>query len=71
MIIPVLVVALIYKLVHLEDWGRFEVILLLVFQVVIGCLVAALIFGRFEAALFIAVGFVAGLAVIAGFAKSL
>ncbi len=32
MIFPALVVALIYKVAHFEDWGRFEILLLLVFQ---------------------------------------
>jgi len=45
--------------------------LLLVFQVVIGCFVALLIVGRFEAAIFVAVGFVGALVVIGAFAKSL
>jgi hypothetical protein len=71
MIIPVIIVALIYKISHLVDWSRYEVVLLLVFQVVIGCFVALLIGGRFEAAIFIAVGFVAALVVIGAFAKSL
>ena len=31
MIFPALIVAVIYKVAHLEDWGRFEVLLLLVF----------------------------------------
>jgi hypothetical protein len=71
MIIPAIVVALIYKIAHLEDWSRFEAVFLLLFQVVIGCLVTSLIFGRFEAAIFIAVGFVAALAIIAGCARNL
>jgi hypothetical protein len=71
MIIPTIAVALIYKIVHLEDWSRYETILLLVFQIAIGCLVTSLVFGRFEAALFIAVGFGVALAVIAGVARNL
>jgi hypothetical protein len=71
MIIPVIIVALIYKISHLVDWSRYEVVLLLVFQVVIGCFVALLIGGRFEAAIFVAVGFVGALVFIGAFAKSL
>jgi hypothetical protein len=71
MIIPALLMALIYKISHLVDWSRYEVVLLLVFQVVIGCFVALLIVGRFEAAIFVAVGFVGALVVIGAFAKSL
>jgi len=71
MMIPALVVALIYKMAHLEDWSRFEAILLLVFQVVIGSLIACLMLGRFEAAIFILVGFGMVLAVIAVLVKSL
>jgi hypothetical protein len=59
MIFPALIVAVIYKVAHLEDWGRFEVLLLLVFQVVIGCLGVALFFGQFQTAIFILVVFAA------------
>ena len=71
LIFPVLIVALIYKIAHLEDWGRGDVLLLLMFQFVISCSGALLFFGRFGLALFIWVGFGIILAVIAGFAKSL
>jgi hypothetical protein len=71
MIIPVMIVALIYKVAHLESWSIFEVGLLLAFQVAIGCLGAALISGHFQAAIMIVVGFGIILAVIASFAKSL
>ena len=71
LIIPLLIVALIYKIAHLEDWGRGDVLLLLTFQCVIGCSGALLFFGRFGPALFILVGFGIILALIAGFARSL
>ena len=71
LIIPAIIVALIYKIVHLEDWSRYEVLLLLMFLVVIGNLVASFIFGHFEAAIIVLGGFGLVLAVIAGFAKSL
>jgi hypothetical protein len=71
MILPALIVALIYKLVHLEDWGRFEALLLLLFQVVIGCVTASLLFGRFEAAFMVVAAFAAVMTVIALIARSL
>ncbi len=71
LIVPAILVALIYKIAHLEDWQRGDVLLLLMFQAVIGCSGALLVFGRFGPALFILVGFGIFLAVIAGFARSL
>ena len=71
MIIPVVIVALIYKVAHLESWSVFEVGLLLAFQVAIGCLGASLISGHFQAAIMIVVVFGIILAVIATFAKNL
>jgi hypothetical protein len=70
MIVPVLIVALIYKVAHLEDWGRFEIFLLVIFQVFIGCLATSLFFGHFQTAMIILVGFAAILGIIAAFAKS-
>ncbi len=71
LIIPALMVALIYKVAHYEDWGRFHIFMLLAFQAAIGLLGVCLFFGRFEAALWILLGTGVVLAVIAGFAKSL
>jgi hypothetical protein len=71
MIIPVLIVALLYKVAHLEDWGRFEVFLLLIFQAFIVCLGTSLVSNHFQVALIILVGFAAILAVITAFAKNL
>jgi hypothetical protein len=71
MIFPALVVALIYKVAHLEDWGRFEILLLLVFQMVIGSLGVSLFFGHFQTAIIILAVFAAVLAVITGIARSL
>jgi len=71
MIFPALVVATIYKVAHFEDWGRFEVILLLVFQIVVGCLGVSLFFGQVQTAMIILVVFAAVLAVIAGISKNL
>jgi hypothetical protein len=71
MIVPAIVVALIYKIAHLEDWSRYDAFLLLAFQVFVGYVGASLILGRFEAAIFAMAGFGIVLAVIAGFAKGL
>ncbi len=71
MIIPALVVALIYKVAHFEDWSRYEVLLLLIFQIVIGCLGVSLFFAHFQTAVVVLVTFAAVLAVIAAFARSL
>lgn len=70
MIVPAIVVALIYKVSHLEDWSRYEILLLLLFQIVIGSLGACLVSGRFEAALIVLVGFGIILGIIAAFARS-
>ena len=35
--VPALIVALIYKVSHLEDWSRYDVALFLAFQTVIVC----------------------------------
>jgi len=71
MIIPLIIVGLIYKIAHLESWSVFEAGLLLAFQVAIGCLLASLISGHFQAAVMVLVVFGIILAVIAAFAKSL
>jgi len=71
LIIPIVIVALIYKVAHYEDWGRFDVFILLVFQVVIAFLGVSLFFGHFQTAIFIFVGFGVVLAVIASIARSL
>jgi hypothetical protein len=71
MIIPLIIVGLIYKIAHLESWSVFEAGLLLAFQVAIGCLLASLISGHFQAAIMVVVVFGIILAVIAAFAKSL
>jgi hypothetical protein len=70
MIIPAMVVALIYKLAHLEDWSRFDVLMLLTFQVVIGCIGVSLLFCHFQTAAVTLVGFAFVLAIIAGIART-
>jgi hypothetical protein len=71
LILPVVVVALVYRVAHYEDWGRMEILLLLVFQVVIGFLSVSLFFGHYRTAIYLAVGFGAVLAVFAFFARGL
>ena len=71
MIIPLIIVGLIYRISHLESWSIFEVVLLLAFQIAIGCLLASLISGHFQAAVLVIVVFGIILAVIAAVAKSL
>ncbi len=71
MFVPALIVALIYKAAHLEDWGKIQVMLLLVFQGVITAFCWMLLLGHFGAALiiFLVFGFV--LFIYGSFVKSL
>ena len=71
LIIPVIIVALIYKIGHLEDWSKFDVFMLLAFQVAISFFAASLLGGHFQTAIVILVVFAGILAVIAGFMKNL
>ena len=43
LIVPVIIVALIYKIGHLEDWSKFDVFMLLAFQVAISFFAASLL----------------------------
>jgi hypothetical protein len=69
--IPALIVAIIYKVAHFEDWGRYEVFVLLMFQLVVGTFVACLVSGRFSAAFTVLFVFFICLAVIFAFMKGL
>lgn len=69
--IPALIVGLIYKVTHLEDWGRYEIILLLLFQLVVSAFGASLIFGQFAAAFGILFVFAVCLAVTIAFMRGL
>jgi hypothetical protein len=71
LIIPILIVAIIYKCSHLEDWSRYDVLLFMVFQIVIVWSVALLFSGNFKEPLVIWLVFGGFLAVVASFAKSL
>jgi hypothetical protein len=71
MIVPAMIVAIIYKLSHLEDWSRYDVGLLLMFQIVIACFGGFLFFGHFQAALIIVAVFGGFLALIGSFVRNL
>ena len=69
--IPTLIVGLIYKITHLEDWSHYEIILLLLFQVVIAAVGASLLSGHFAAAFGILFIFAVCLAVTVAFMRGL
>jgi len=71
LILPALIVGLIYKVTHLLDWGRYEIILLLLFQLVLSAISAILILGHFAAALGILFVFAVCLAVTIVFMRGL
>jgi hypothetical protein len=71
MIFPVMVVALIYKASHLEDWNRFDLFMLLAFQAAIALMGVSLMVGHFQAVIIILVGFAIFLTVIATFVRNL
>jgi hypothetical protein len=71
LIVPTLIVALIYRVAHLEDWRNGDVLYLLLFQFALCCSVAFLLTGHFGQALFVLAVLGIILAVIAAFAKSL
>src|SRR5690349_2385166 len=68
--LPALVVALLYKVAHMQDWGRLEIFLLLIFQAFIAGLGAALFFGQFLTALVLLAGFAVILFVVGVFVRS-
>ena len=69
MFIPALIVAIIYKVGHLEDWSRYHILLLLLFQVMLGASSACFYLGRIGSGLMI-IGFpVAFLAVLAAIVR--
>jgi hypothetical protein len=71
MVVPAVIVAIIYKLSHLEDWSRYDVGLLILFQVAIGCVGGFLFFGHFQAAIIIVAVFGGFLALLGSVARSL
>lgn len=71
LIVPAIIVALIYKIGHFEDWGKFDVFMLLAFQLAITFFAASLLGGHFLTAIIVLAVFAGILAVIAGFMKDL
>ena len=71
LILPALLVGLIYKISHFQDWSTSDVVLLLVAQTVIGCSGVALFFGHFQLALIRVGVFGACLAIMAAFIRNL
>lgn len=71
MIIPLIIVALVYKIAHLESWSTFEAGLLLAFQVDISCFIASLISGHFLEAIMVMGVFGIILVLVGIFSKSL
>ena len=69
LVVPALIVALIYKIGHLEDWSRYDILLFLMFQIVIGCSGAFCYFGHFQTAIII-VGVFAGFVAVQSAARS-
>ncbi len=69
--IPALIVGTIYKVTHLEDWSRYDIMALLLFQLIIAAFGACLFVGHFSAAFIILVAFFICLAVTYAFMKGL
>ena len=69
--IPALIVGIIYKVTHLEDWSHYEIFALLLFQLVIAGFGGCLLFGHFSTAFTILVVFFICLAVTVAFMKGL
>lgn len=71
MLFPFLIVGLIYKISHLEDWSHYEIICLLFFQLIVSLVGAALLTGHFAMAISVAIVFAVSLAIIVGFMRGL
>jgi hypothetical protein len=71
LLIPAVIVALIYKLGHLEDWSRYDVVMLLLFQGVLIAVLMCLFAGQFLAALVILLVLVVALVVLHAFTQGL
>jgi hypothetical protein len=71
MAVPAIIVAILYKLTHLEEWNRYDVALLLLFQIVIRSAAGLLCFGHFEGALVVLVVFVGFLAIVGSVVRDL
>jgi|SRR5208282_5970784 hypothetical protein len=71
MVFPCLIVGIIYKIAHFEDWSKGDIVLLLVFQFVIFFSAASLFGGHFKAAIVLLGLFGAVLALMASFSRNL
>jgi hypothetical protein len=71
MFVPALIVAILYKCAHLEDWSRYDLILLLLFQMVITAVGGCVYFGHFQAAIIILAFFGVFLAILGSIVRSL
>jgi hypothetical protein len=71
MIIPGLIVGVIYKVAHFEDWTRYEIICLLMFQLMLTTIGAGLLTAHFAMAITVAIIFAIILAVTASFVRGL
>jgi hypothetical protein len=69
--VPVFAVAVLYKIAHLEDWNRYDIVLFMVFQLVIVLTGACLFLGQYQVALVTLAVFGVCLFIIASIAKSL
>jgi hypothetical protein len=71
LIVPGFMVGLIYKFSHFEDWTRYEIICLLLFQLVVTTIGAGLLTAHFAMAITVAIVFAVALAVVVAFVKGL
>ena len=71
LLIPALIVAIVYKLGHLEDWSRYDLVLFLMFQFVIVSSGAFFFFGHFQAAIITITAFGGFLAILGSLVRSL
>ena len=69
--IPAIIVALIYKIAHFEDWSRYEVCLLLAFQLLITGFGLCLLSGFFAVAFVVLGIFIVVCGIIIAVGKSL
>jgi hypothetical protein len=69
--VPALIVGVIYKAAHLEDWSRYDVALLLVFQVVIAGSGLFVAHGQYQNAIFMWLVFGGFLALLGAFIRNL
>ena len=69
--VPAIIVGIIYKATHLEDWSRYEIIVLLLFQLMLSFFGASLLVGHFLTAIGGMFLFVVCLAITIAFMRGL